>query len=239
MNGRDVKYVSKRTTITPERAIELEIWLLENCSIGLNREELLNLLTLKNFSQSEIEYLISAYEMPLTDIRKKLAIYDTARPRIDSSELISALMINYIYDEAVVIKRIRSIRAINKYLKNNPNIVFSDVRVYNKLVRDNIPDIIESSGEKAIYHVLNEEEYWDYLLKKDSEELEEVRQASTKEEIKEELSDKLELIRAMANYHGFTLDEIVEAADVKKEKKGAFSKRLVLEKTYRFQNNND
>lgn len=177
--------------------------------------------------------------MPITDIRKKLMIYDTARPRINERELISALMINYIYDETVVRKRIRSIRAINKYLKNNPNIVLSDVQVYNKLVRDNIPDIIESNGEKAIYHVLSEEEYWEYLLKKDSEELEEVRQASSKEEIKEELADKLEIIRAMASYQGFTLDDIIETADVKKEKKGAFSKRLVLEKTYRFQNNND
>lgn len=37
----------KKATITPERMVELEIWLLENCAIGLNNEELLNLLTSK------------------------------------------------------------------------------------------------------------------------------------------------------------------------------------------------
>lgn len=31
--------------------------------------------------------------------------------------------------------------------------------VYNKLVRDKIPEIIENSGKKAITTVLNEEEY--------------------------------------------------------------------------------
>ena len=37
---------------------------------------------------------------------------------------------------------------------------------YNKLVRDNIPNIIKENGEEPIYHTLNDEEYWDALLKK-------------------------------------------------------------------------
>lgn len=32
-------------------------------------------------------------------------------------------------------------------------------RVYNKLVRDNIPNIIEQKGEFPITRILNEEEY--------------------------------------------------------------------------------
>ena len=56
--------------------------------------------------------------------------------------------------------------------------------IYDKLVRDNIPDIIRSNGEEPITRVLDDEEYWTYLVKKDSEELEEVKTASTLEEIK-------------------------------------------------------
>ena len=52
-------------------------------------------------------------------------------------------------------------------------------QIYNKLVRDNIPDIIKENGEEPIYRVLNEDEYWEYLLLKDNEELEEVRSASS------------------------------------------------------------
>ena len=102
--------------------------------------------------------------------------------------------------------------------------------VYDKLVRDNIPEIIKSNGGEPHYRKLNDEEYWKYLLKKDSEELEEVRTAFSLEERKQELADKLELIRAMAEFNGFTLQDIINEADRKKEKRGGFQKRLLLEK---------
>lgn len=101
---------------------------------------------------------------------------------------------------------------------------------YDKLVRDHIPDIIRSRDGEPIVRVLNDEEYWEYLLKKDIEELEEVKKAESLAEIKEELADKLELIRAMAEYNGFRLEDIIEEADRKKQKNGGFQKRLLLEK---------
>ena len=100
---------------------------------------------------------------------------------------------------------------------------------YNKLVRDNIPNIIKENGETPIYHTLNDEEYWDALLKKDTEELEEVKEAESKDEVLKELGDKLELIRAMAEYQGFTLDDVIKQANKKKETNGGFQKRLFLE----------
>lgn len=225
--------MSKKDRITTERTIELEIWLLENCSNDMNNDELLSLLKSNNFSQSEIEYLISAYRIPISDIRKELTIYDSTHPQMDELAFISSLQIKYNCDSNLIIKRIRHTRAINKYLKNHSNITFPDIQVYNKLVRDKIPDIITSNGEKAVYHALNDKEYWEYLLKKDSEELEEIRQAGSKVEIKEELCDKLELIRTMAHYWGFTLEDIIEEANLKMTKKGAFTKKLVLERTYK------
>ena len=102
--------------------------------------------------------------------------------------------------------------------------------VYNKLVRDNIPEIIESNGDEPYFRILNDEEYWQYLLKKDNEELEEVKFATSLEEIKQELADKLELIRTMAEFNGFALQDIINEADRKKEKRGGFQKRLLLEK---------
>lgn len=101
---------------------------------------------------------------------------------------------------------------------------------YDKLVRDHIPDIIRSRDGEPIVRVLNDEEYWEYLLKKDIEELEEVKKTESLAERKEELADKLELIRAMAEYNGFRLEDIIEEADRKKQKNGGFQKRLLLEK---------
>ncbi len=103
-------------------------------------------------------------------------------------------------------------------------------KVYNKLVRDKIPDICRANGEEPFVRGLTDEEYWEYLLKKDVEELEEVRTAESLEDRKKELADKLELIRAMAEFSGFGLEEIIEEADRKKQKNGGFEKRLLLEK---------
>ena len=68
------------------------------------------------------------------------------------------------------------------------------------------------------------------MLLKDTEELEEVRSANSIEERKKELADKLELLIAMAEYNGFTLQDIIEEARKKKEKNGGFQRRLLLEK---------
>ena len=103
-------------------------------------------------------------------------------------------------------------------------------QIYDKLVRDNIPEIIKSNGEIPVIRVLNDEEYWLYLLKKDKEELQEVEQADSLVERKKELADKLELIKAMAEFSGFSLQDVIEEADRKKEKNGGFKKRLLLEK---------
>lgn len=103
-------------------------------------------------------------------------------------------------------------------------------KVFDKLVRDNIPNIIRSNNEEPVIRVLDDYEYWEYLLKKDAEELEEVRTAETLDERKKEIADKLELIIAMAKFSGFTLEEIIEVADRKRQNNGGFEKRLLLEK---------
>lgn len=101
-------------------------------------------------------------------------------------------------------------------------------RVYNKLVRDRIPEIIKANGEKAVFATLTEDEYWEHLLKKDEEELREVAEAENLEEMKAELADKLEVLRAMAEYRGFSLQDIIDAANEKAEARGGFKKRIFL-----------
>ena len=103
-------------------------------------------------------------------------------------------------------------------------------KVYKKLVRDNIPQIIKDNGKKPIYRVLDDIDYWRYLLKKDEEELIEVNSAATVRDRLEELADKLEVIRAMAEHHGLTLQDVIDVADTKATQKGAFKKRYFLEK---------
>lgn len=102
-------------------------------------------------------------------------------------------------------------------------------RVYNKLIRDNIPNIIKAKGEEPITKVLDDETYKKELEKKLYEEYEEVLEASGEERV-EELADMLEIIRSLAKLENKTLDDVIECANIKAEKRGAFEEKVFLEK---------
>ena len=82
---------------------------------------------------------------------------------------------------------------------------------YNKLVRDRIPEIIRSTGQRPVTRVLNQGDYEAALLEKLAEEAREARQAPV-EELPAELADVLEVLQAIASAHGLTWDQIVATA---------------------------
>lgn len=104
------------------------------------------------------------------------------------------------------------------------------MKEYNKLVRDKIPEIIKNNGEEPIIRVLDDTEYKEELLKKLYEEYREVIESKTKEETLEECSDVLEVLISLLEYNGYTLEDLLKCRDEKKEKRGAFQKRLYLVK---------
>ena len=106
-------------------------------------------------------------------------------------------------------------------------------RIFNKLVRDNIPDIIASNGEKSVTRILTDEEYEVALYKKLLEETNEVISSKSSGETLEELADVLEILMAIAKLNGKTLDDVLKIAAQKKLKRGGFEKRIFLEKTYK------
>lgn len=102
-------------------------------------------------------------------------------------------------------------------------------KIYNKLVRDKIPQIIENNGEKPIIRVLDNNSYKEELEKKLYEEYLEVIESSYSSRI-EELADMLEVINALAKLEDKTLDDVIEVAKEKSQKRGAFDKKIYLEK---------
>ena len=105
-------------------------------------------------------------------------------------------------------------------------------REFNKLVRDNIPDIIVSNGEEPVTRVLDDEEYKVELYKKLLEEANEVIYSNGSDETIEELADVLEVLRSLAELNGKKLDDVIEVANQKRLKRGGFQKHLFLEKSY-------
>lgn len=102
-------------------------------------------------------------------------------------------------------------------------------RVYNKLVRDNIPDIIEKKGEQPVIKVLDDANYKLELEKKLNEEYKEVLESTGNERV-EELADMLEIISSLAALEGKSLQEVIMCANAKRETRGGFEKKIFLEK---------
>lgn len=75
---------------------------------------------------------------------------------------------------------------------------------YNKLVRDRIPEIIAAQGEKPIFRVMDDLEYTVGLEKKLEEEVAEYLESK---EI-EELADVLEVLYALCEAQGHSVDEL-------------------------------
>lgn len=98
-------------------------------------------------------------------------------------------------------------------------------RQYNKLVRDKIPEFIQSLGETPKFKVLEEEQFKNELLIKLQEEITEF----IKDRSLEELADIQEVINALAVSIGSTPKDLEKLRAKKAHARGGFEKRIYLE----------
>ena len=103
-------------------------------------------------------------------------------------------------------------------------------KIFNKLVRDKIPEIIEANGEIAKCRILEKQEFKAELEKKLFEEYNEVLESAGSERV-EELADMLEIIKALAEVENATIEQVIQVAEAKAQKRGAFKEKIFLEKT--------
>lgn len=104
-------------------------------------------------------------------------------------------------------------------------------KIFNKLVRDKIPDKIEKNGEYALIETLNDNDFENALDNKLLEEVKEVIVSRTPDEIKEELADLLEVMLKKAEVNNISFNDIEDARKQKKEAKGGFDTKTFLIKT--------
>lgn len=96
--------------------------------------------------------------------------------------------------------------------------------IYQKLVRDKIPEMITAQGEKPNIRILNQEEYTVHLEQKLDEEVAEYHA----EKNLEELADVLEVAFSLAENLGYSRQALLEACQKKHEKRGGFTERIFL-----------
>ncbi len=100
------------------------------------------------------------------------------------------------------------------------------MKTYNKLIRDRIPEIIEKAGKTPVTRRLEEEEMGKALKEKL---LEEVNEFLESDQI-EEIADILEVLEAIAKHRGVHMALIAGMKEEKREERGGFEKRLLLER---------
>lgn len=91
-----------------------------------------------------------------------------------------------------------------------------------KLVRDKIPQIIIEDGKTPLTRILDDEEYLKELDKKLNEEIAEYQQDKSIEE----MADVLEVLFAICEARGYSVDELMKVREEKREKRGGFGKKV-------------
>lgn len=101
---------------------------------------------------------------------------------------------------------------------------------FDKLVRNNIPDIIKRDSKEAFTHIAEDEEYVQKIKEKLEEEVNELLSSDESHEI-EEVADILEVLYAFCDAKGISRQEIEEIRAKKAKERGGFGKRIILEET--------
>lgn len=97
-------------------------------------------------------------------------------------------------------------------------------KVYNKLVRDKIPDVIKSNGSMPIVRTLGDKEFTEELNRKLMEEVEEFLSSYEVEE----LVDIYEVLLAILRIRNVSFSEFESIRYSKVQKNGAFEKKVFL-----------
>ncbi len=94
-----------------------------------------------------------------------------------------------------------------------------------KLVRNRIPQIIEQSGRTPNCHVADLPEFMQRLEDKMKEELQEFMENPCVEEA----GDMYEVLRCLCWLHKLDMEDVINAADLKRIDRGGFTRGIVLE----------
>lgn len=98
---------------------------------------------------------------------------------------------------------------------------------HRKLIRDKIPQFIETSGGKYELRVMGKREFEKELKKKLVEETKELLEVE-KKDLVNEMADVLELLKSIAEFYQINFKLIEEKQIKKRKERGGFKKKLFL-----------
>ncbi len=98
---------------------------------------------------------------------------------------------------------------------------------HRKLIRDKIPQVIETAGDKYEVRIMGKREYEKELKKKLVEEAKELNE-TPKEKLLNEMADVLELLKSISEFYEIDFKLVEEKQVQKRKERGGFKKRLFL-----------
>ena len=101
-------------------------------------------------------------------------------------------------------------------------------KIYNKLVRDKIPEVIEKTGKKFSSHIAGELKYKEELFKKVYEELEEFKENPCAEE----MADIFEVLEGLIKAYNIEMNNVFDIKEEKARERGAFDEKIILERVW-------
>lgn len=103
-------------------------------------------------------------------------------------------------------------------------------KIYPKLVRDNIPEIVGQKTGKEVKtrRLEDDQEYLEFLLKKVEEEAYELAHAEGREHLAEEVADVMEILDSLLELNGLAWEDIAKIKQTKAEERGGFKKRILM-----------
>jgi len=98
------------------------------------------------------------------------------------------------------------------------------MKIYNKLVRDKIPQVIEAGGNKYDIRIADKKEHYQLLEEKLNEEVKEFLEGKNLDE----LADIMEVLYGLADNLGYSEEDLNNRRIEKREKRGGFKEGIVL-----------
>ena len=103
------------------------------------------------------------------------------------------------------------------------------MKEYDKIVRDNIPTIIENSRSKCEIEIVSDEEALLYLYTKLTEEVNEFLESKDIHE----MADIIEVLYAICDKRKMTRDMLETIRQQKEKENGGFEDNIILKKVYK------
>ena len=102
---------------------------------------------------------------------------------------------------------------------------------YNKIVRDKIPEIIKADGKECVIHVALKMDACVYLIDKLKEEADELLKVLNCHSSLDELADLQEVIVALTEKQGWSMQELEARRLMKRQERGGFKENIILVRT--------